>query len=107
MSTDLDIKTAIMAVGRARVRYHGTENWLYIGHDSYVDDNGNQIASVFCPSLGYPDGQVSLWVSVEEEGGKSSISESGAKPGFSEKKGVITDRRKPTKAKGWAWTRFW
>ena len=59
MSVSLDINNGVMAVGQARVRYHGTEHWLYIGHDQYVDD-GNQIASIYCPSLGYPDGQVTV-----------------------------------------------
>ena len=60
MSVNLDMSSGIMAVGRAGVRYHGTDNWLYIGHDEFVDVDGNQIGRVYCSSLGYGDGHVGM-----------------------------------------------
>ena len=56
----LDISNGVMAVGQARVRYHGTKHWLYLGHDENVDDDRNKIAIIYCLKLGYSYGEVSV-----------------------------------------------
>ena len=58
MTVDLPKKDGHFAVGEAMIRYPGTDEWLYLGHDPELVEE-TQLARVFCGMLGHDSGEVS------------------------------------------------